>query len=104
MILRIELRPHWINGWFVRAFSTPFLLVGSTEDREYRLSWLAPTEVEVDERQSLKVGVGVRYFGRGALLGVSMSELPGESTSQTAPIDLTFRNGAWNHDPFVLAD
>lgn len=101
MTLRVEVKPHWINGWFLKVFSTPFLVVGSTE---YRLTWSAPTEVEVDEGQDLKIGVGVRYLRRGTLLGVSMTELPRDSAPRNGPIALTFRNGMWNHEPFVLAN
>lgn len=101
MKAKIELRTRWVNGWFLRLFSTPTLIAGSVE---YPLSWSAPTEVEIDENRDARIGVGVRYIGRRRLLGVHMTELPRESAPQNGPVVLTFRNGVWNHDPFVLAD
>jgi hypothetical protein len=100
MNYRISVRPHWINGWFLRLFSTPVLLAGSTE---YLLSWSSPTDIEIDEGRNARIGVGVRYFGREKILGVSMTELPRTSAAQNGgPMELTFRNGLWNHEPFVL--
>lgn len=101
VIYRIELKPHWVNGWFLRLFAKPALVVGS---REYPLSWTASTEVEVDDASRIMIGVGIRYFRGGRLLGVHGTELPREPAPQNGPVDLTFRNGLWNHGPFVLVD
>lgn len=100
MNFRIELKPHWINGWFLRLFAKPALAVGA---KEYPLSWTAPTEVEIDGAPGVTIGVGIRYFRGGRLLGVRMTDLPVGSADSSGPVDLTFRNGMRNHDPFVLA-
>ena len=101
MIYRIELKPHWINGWFLRLFAKPALVVDS---REYPLSWTASTKVEIDDASPATIGVGIRYFRDGRLLGVHKTELPRDPGPHHGPVVLTFRNGIWNHDPFVLAD
>ena len=101
VIFRIKLKPHWINGWFLRLFSSPVLVVGSTE---HPLSWSAPTEVEIDDSSCAMIGVGIRYSRRGPLLGAHMAELPVGSGYSCNPKSLTFRNGLWNHAPFVLAE
>ena len=99
MNFRVEAKPHWINGWFLRLFSKPTLVVDS---KEFPLSWSGPTEVEIDESRDVAVGVGVRYFGKGKPLGLHMTELDADVAAHESPAVLTFRNGFWNHDPFVL--
>jgi hypothetical protein len=101
VILRIELKPHWINGWFLRLFAKPALIVGT---REYPLSWVTSTEVEIDDDCGATVGVGIRYLRRGRLLGLRMTELPRGSEPHSESVGLTFRNGMLNHDPFVLVE
>ena len=101
MVYRIELKPHWINGWFVRLFAKPALIVDS---KEYPLSWTDSTEVEIDDASGATIGVGIRYFRGGRLLGVHKTVLPSDSEPHNGPVVLTFRNGPWDHDPFVLAE
>lgn len=89
----VALWPHWLNGWFLALFTSPCVVVGSTE---HPARWGRAVRVPVAAGQ--RVGVGVRYFGRGRLLGVedtALDDVPAGST-------LLFRNGPWNHDPFRL--
>lgn len=98
MKYRIRIKAHWVNGWFLRLLSKPVALVGH---EEYALVWSQPTEIEIEQDASVQIGVGVRYFGRGKLLGVSMTDLTAHSTPEFRPDVITFRNGFWNHEPFM---
>lgn len=107
MNCRIRIKAHLVNSWFLKLLSKPVAVVGRAE---HPLVWSKPTEIEIEQDIPVRVGVGVRYFGRGKLLGVSMTELPGVSMTELpaySTLDLrsdviTFRNGFWNHEPFKL--
>jgi len=93
--MKVVIETHWLNGWFLRLFATPYVVTGSAE-QEAR--WGATATVPAGgDREG--VGVGVRYFNRGSLLGLEkvMVALP-----QSGATTLVFRNGFWNHDPFRL--
>ncbi|MDN5806431.1 MAG: hypothetical protein L0I80_06245 [Brevibacterium sp.] len=99
MKYRITIKAHWVNSWFLKLLSKPVALVGH---EEYPLVWSHPTVIEMEQDASAWIGVGVRYFRRGKLLGVSMTELPAHSTPELSSGVITFRNGFWNHEPFKL--
>lgn len=99
MKYRIRIRAHWVNSWFLKLLSKPVAMVGGAE---YPLVWSKPTEIEIEQGASVRIGVGVRYFGRGKLLGVSTTDLPAHSTPELRSDTITFRNGFWNHEPFKL--
>lgn len=97
MKCRIRIKAHWVNSWILKLLSKPVVVVGQ---EEYALVWSKPTEIEVEQDTSARIGVGVRYFGRGKLLGVSMTELPVHGMLELRSDVITFRNGFWNHEPF----
>ena len=97
--IRIRIKAHWVNSWFLKLVSKPVAVVGRAE---HPLDWSKPTEIEIEQNTSVRIGVGVRYFGRGKLLGVSMTEVPAYSTLELRPDVITYRNGFWNHEPFKL--
>lgn len=86
---------HWLNGWFLRVASRPYVVV---DGREQEARWGSASTVAVEGGRS-RVGVGVRYLGRGALLGLEATPVEGLADGTA----LVFRNGPWNHDPFRLA-
>lgn len=97
--IRIRIKAHWVNSWFLKLVSKPVAVVGRAE---HPLVWSKPTGIEIEQVTSARIGVGVRYFGRGKLLGLSMTELPAHSTLELRSGVITFRNGFWNHEPFKL--
>lgn len=99
MKYRIRIKGHWANSWILKLLTKPAAVVGRAE---YPLVWSKPTEIEIEQDTSVRIGVGVRYFGRGHLLGVSMTELPAHSTPDLGLGAITFCNGFWNHEPFNL--
>lgn len=99
MKYRIRIKAHWVNGWFLKLLSKPVAVVGR---EEWPLVWSQPTEIDIEQDVSVRIGVGVRYFGRGKLLGVCMTELPAHRTLEPRSDAITFRNGFLNHDPFKL--
>lgn len=101
VVCRVKIETHWINGWFLRLFSKPVVVIGCAE---YPMRWSRATEIEVYCDRFIQVGAGVRYFGKSQLLGVCKSELPIGRVAESGLISLTFRNGPWNHDPFRLVE
>lgn len=99
MKYRIRIKAHWVNSWFLKLLSRPVAVV---DHAVYPLVWSQPTEIEIGQDTSVRIGAGVRYFGRGKLLGVSMIELPAHSSRELSSGVITFRNGFWNHEPFKL--
>lgn len=99
MNCKIRIKARLVNSWFLKLLSKPVAVVGRAE---HPLVWSKPTEIEIEQDIPVRVGVGVRYFGRGKLLGVSMTELPAYSTLDLRSDVITFRNGFWNHEPFKL--
>lgn len=94
--VRVVVRPHWMNGWFMRLFATPYVVVDGQE-RAVRFNREAEFSTE---KPVAAVAAGIRYARRGALLGdveerVELRGGPGEVTR------IEFRNGVFNHDPFV---
>lgn len=90
----VAIKTHWLNGWFLRLFSTPYAVAGSSEQR---LTWGRTEAVPLGENGC--VGVGVRYFDKGSLLGVEEAQVKHRRENAST---LVFRNGFWNHDPFRL--
>ncbi|WP_193071944.1 hypothetical protein [Brevibacterium sp. FME37] len=99
MKYKIAIKAHWVNSWFLKLLSKPVAVVGHAE---HPLTWSKPTEIEIEQDAPVRIGVGVRYFGRGKLLGVSVTELPAHSTPELSSGVIAFRNGFWNHEPFKL--
>ncbi|SDS96593.1 hypothetical protein SAMN04489751_3369 [Brevibacterium sandarakinum] len=98
MNCRIRIKAHLVNSWFLKLLSKPVAIVGRAE---YPLVWSQPTEIEIDQDSTVRIGVGVRYLGRGKLLGVSMTDFPARNTPEFRSGAITFCNGFWNHDPFT---
>jgi len=93
--ISVRVSAHWSNGWFLRLFSRPYVVV---EGKPRRVVWGELTRVAVGS-SSPALGAGVRYFGRGPLLGCEPDPVDlvtvGEKT-------LEFRNGLLNHTPFRI--
>ena len=89
-------RTHWFNGWFLRLLSTPYAV---TDSAEHRIRWGAASTVPVAAEDDASIGVAVRYFDRGSLMGLEKVQLDAGLDHGTK---LGFRNGFWNHDPFRL--
>lgn len=63
--VRVTVRTHGLNGWFLRLFSTPYAVTGASE---HRLAWAQAVSVPLSDEK--RVGVSVRSLGKGGLLGV----------------------------------
>lgn len=95
--IRVRVKTHWINGWFVRLFARPFVVI---DDEEYRASFGKSLTVEV-EGDGARVGAGIRYGSKGGLMGCEPEEIHARGgSSPERPIDVVLRNGFWNHTPF----
>lgn len=90
-------RTHWVNGWFLRAFSRPIVLVNGTE---HAARWGHPLEVAVSAGTH-RVGVGARYRGAAGTLGVEESRI---DVANGANLRAEARNGFFNHQPFTLTE
>ena len=91
----VQISPHWLNGWFLRLFCRPYLFV---DGNLHSTAW--GETVALGAEPPRVVGAGVRYFGRGPLLGLEPEEVElGSSASET---DLVLRNGLMNHTPFRI--
>ena len=92
VILRVRVLTHWFNGWFLRAMSRPYL---SINGEHHAVRWNEHYECSVSEA-IFTIGAGVRYFGRGALLGCEPEHLnvtdAFEAPSATTT-HVSFRNG-----------
>lgn len=99
----VRVRPHWINGWFLRLFGRAYLVVN---DAELLVRWGHRTTVDLPDGP-VEIGAGVRYLGRGPLLGYEPETLFTEATGPTTdagdggpPREIELRNGFFNHEPF----
>lgn len=93
----IKVTTHWLNGWFLRAFTRPYIVVNSTE---YSARFSRPIAIESDEN-TLVIGAGIRYFNRGALLGFKPEVFECDTPLPAdAAVEITLQNGPWNHSPF----
>ena len=93
--LRARVTTHWFNGWFLRLFARPYLVVDGVE---HAVRWGRATDVPVSAG-SVRIGAGVRYAGRGALLGAEST--PVDARAREGDV-LVLRNGFWNHTPFRI--
>ena len=89
---------HWLSAWFLRLLARPWVVV---DGEERRVRWGEPTPVSLPE-QPVLVGAGVRYLGRGPLLGCEQEPYGGHLGARGGAPRLTLRNGFWNHTPFRL--
>jgi len=87
--------PHWANGWFLRVFAAPVLLIDGVE-RSAR--WGHPSIVAVDPGDH-RVSVGARYRGTRSALG-AVDAVIGIPAGVTTGVTAT--NGILNHQPFVM--
>nr|WP_297429520.1 hypothetical protein [uncultured Actinotalea sp.] len=93
----VRVRAHWVNGWFLRLFARPVVVVDGVE---VPARWGQATELELPDRPS-RIGAGVRYRGTRALLGCEPEEVaPLPTADGVAPRTVELRNGPWNHSPF----
>lgn len=88
---------HWMNGWFLRFFSRPYLVI---DNEEVAVEWGKWTAVEIPEGP-VQVGAGVRYARTSELGGFEPQTLQpqGDELSRSTR-RLVLRNGFWNHTPF----
>lgn len=98
-VLRVRIKTNWVNGWFLRLFTKPVVLVDRVE---HPGQWLQVSEIEIDDEDSTRVAVGFRYFGRGSVLGTSESVLTRDAEAGSDQVDVVFKNGPLNHQPFRL--
>lgn len=99
----VRVTTHWVNGWFLKPLAKPYVVVNG---RERRVRWGREVAIELVSVNA-KIGVGVRYFGRGALLGCEPQDIDLRSTSSNdvqSNMVLEFRNGPLNHMPFRIAN
>ena len=105
MTVTVRIVPHWFTGWFLRLFSRPYLVV---DGHERRVGWGRAVAV-ISDGASLQLGAGIRYFGRGALLGCEPETVdvpappPGAESTLGKPSALVLHNGFWNHEPFRIS-
>lgn len=88
---------HWFNGWFLRLFARPVILV---DGAEHEARWAWPTEIPV-AYGSHAVAVGVRYRGAQTITGLAESSI---AVASEQPIVLEARNGFFNHQPFTVTE
>lgn len=88
-------KTHWLNGWFLRAFARPYVVI---DDAEHKARWGQAHRIEVAPGRRT-VGVGVRYLRASALLG---TEAIGVNLQPSEHVRLTAQNGPLNHQPFAL--
>ena len=86
---------HWINGWFLRVFARPAVLVDGTE---HSGRWGRPTDVHVEPGLHA-VAVGARYRGTTGLLGLDEAEVEVASGRRLLVVA---KNGLVNHQPFTV--
>jgi len=102
--IRIRVVAHWFNSWFLTTFSHPYVVV---DGERRRVAWGEPTPI-VTKGTSLSLGAGVRYFGRGPLLGCEPEVVDlfraGDAGTPVGAGDATvvLRNGFLNHTPFRI--
>ncbi|MCP3425896.1 hypothetical protein NBM05_07720 [Rothia sp. AR01] len=92
--LSVRVTAHWANGWLLRAFARPFLVVDGVE-RPVR--WAEPAEVEA-AGDVVRLGAGVRYRRADPLGGCEPETL--ELGGAEPPREVELRNGFLNHTPF----
>jgi hypothetical protein len=90
---------HWVNGWFLRLFSRPYLVI---DDEEVAVEWGKWIAVEMPEGP-VQVGAGVRYTRTSELGGFKPHMLQPQSDETSGSTRrLVLRNGFWNHTPFKI--
>ncbi|MGP9683883.1 hypothetical protein [Brachybacterium sp. AOP3-A1-3] len=94
--LAVVPQTHWVNGWFLRIFARPVVLVDGTE---HSGRWGQPTEVHVEPGLHT-VAVGARYRGTSGTLGLDEAEVDVDSGRRLL---VTATNGFFNHQPFTVA-
>lgn len=94
--VRVNVKTHWMNGWFIRMFASPVLCVNG---KQIPASFRAPTVVSV-EQPVVRIGAGIRYFSRGPVLGCEPELCRVDDSS--GGVNLVFKNGVWNHSPFTI--
>jgi hypothetical protein len=90
-LIEVELRPHWLNGWFLRTFARAYLRLDGVERP---VEWDRPAVVAVPAG-SHRADVCVRY-GRWSASGA------GPERAITVAVDERSRWVARNGAPFVL--
>ena len=88
-------KPHWINGWFLRLFAQPYVLV---DDVEHAAQWGRGLKIETSPGRHTVV-VGARYHRTKALLGVAATEVEAQANQH---VGLIAQNGPLNHQAFAL--
>lgn len=94
-LLVVTPRTHWINGWFLRLFAKPVVRVDGVD---HAARWSRQLRVDVSEGTH-SVGVGARYRGTSAVLGIEESRI---KVADGQCVDLEARNGLFNHQPFTV--
>lgn len=96
----IQVKTHWLNGWFIGLFARPFVVV---DHIEYETAWGSSLRVTIPSG-TVCIGAGIRYTRRGQLLGWAPQQRTVTPTHQaSAQLQIIFRNGPWNHSPFAVA-
>ncbi|WP_147441009.1 hypothetical protein [Mycetocola zhadangensis] len=97
MIATLTVTPetHWLNGWFLRLFARPYVLVDGVEVLAH---WGGPCVIPVEPGRHV-VAVGARYLRTRPLLGVDSAHVSVEPGQE---MRLRARNGALNHQPFAV--
>ncbi|MEV0985282.1 hypothetical protein AB0I45_13145 [Brevibacterium sp. NPDC049920] len=89
-------RTHWINGWFLRIFARPVVIV---DDVEHRAGWDRALRVDVAAGRH-RVAVGACYRGTSSIVGAEESSL---EVDHGQVIAVEAKNGVFNHHPFTVA-
>lgn len=97
--ITVTVRGHPVNGWFLRAFARPVIMI---DGAEHDAHWSRPRTIPVSAGEHT-VAVGVRYRGTPWLLGAESSALQvGIAAEETR--GFVARNGPLNHQPFRLKE
>lgn len=93
--ISIEVRPHWVSGWFLRWAAKPFVRV---DGEERPVTWRRPWSVAVDEGDH-EVAAGIRYTTGSRLLGTQPREVRVDAGQTLA---LVAQNGSTNGSRFTV--
>lgn len=91
----MTVRGAWVSAWVLRVAARPFVVV---DDHPYAARWGRPTTVSV-EAGAHSLGVGIRYRGFTALLGVDTRAV---SVPEHQLLRFVAKNGILNSEPFYI--
>ncbi|MDO4252908.1 MULTISPECIES: hypothetical protein [Bacillati] len=94
--VQVTVKTNWLNGWFIKIFSKPFLWV---DGNEIPVEFSSPALIKIDNYE-FKIGAGIRYFSKGRLLGCDPETIYLDISR--GDFSVVLKNGFWNHSPFSV--